>query len=717
MPDGRVQLAFGHRRRRGFDRLAVEDAARWGAIPVIIRALDDESMARQAWKENRDRRDLTAFEESTSIARNMRIFGWSQKTAAEKLGLDVSTISNKLRLLKLPPTALALLERGELSERQAVALLPLVELPASAFDRVPGQLVYMHGSWRGTLDEVIAGAAKLPADGIREHVSTVLSKLTVALDDQPWAKELWGNLPGAHCATCKDCELRLKSANRCPDLACAELKRNAALRLQAAAAAEVAKLPPVAIGRYGSYDNLSEVAINPLRAEAKRRQCGNLGVAVATGGAYLPKKIEGHPTCGIVCAHGERGRCACRAAGVVTKGPDSAAAQKKADKKEIKDRYKEPAERAIADALAILPAGTARMLLRHISGSTAQKLAAAPAAQICEAIAAAIVKEEIKYSYDYAVKLEEAKKALTTLLETAKIARPWEDTAPAAPPAPAWPAALVGQIREQISVARELAELPIAGAYLAEARRLLGTMPTASASYPELRREIDAAAAEIAAGQAGQVEQPASAASLPNGWSWHSDGPDYQARRYDGLQTALYKPVDGTPRQRAITDAIRDESHWPPFAGAIEWSQMVIRAAVCGAELHIRPHYFGGYAAELMVGDRIIGEGDWAAITATIEAAERKRAKSKSADLRANVPDLPVNGVPIVPFATILIWLDELEQRIAAGTAAEADLELLADHLELLADDESVGDGEFEAAQIRLDGLADRIAAPQREAA
>ncbi len=431
--DGRVQLAFGHRRRRAFDRLAAHGPADWSAMPVVIRDLDNETMARQAWKENRDRRDLTAYEEARAIERYASEFSWSQKEIAEKLDLDRSTISNKLRLLRLPAPALALLERGELSERQAVALLPLAELPASAWPTNAFQIVYMDGRWRTTLDDVIAGAAKTNADNIREHVKSILNKLTVALDDQPWAKELWGTLSTVRCSTCKDCELRLKSTNRCPDVLCATDKRNAALRLQAAAAAEKARLPAVAIGRYGSYDNLSEVAITSLRAEAKRRGCGNLGVAVATGSAYLPRKVEGFEGCGIVCAHGEGKRCACRAATVVTKGPDSAAAQKKADKKQIKERYKEPAERAIAAAMADTPAGPAWLLLRRINGSAAQRLVGAPAPQIHAEIAVALVKEEIKYCFEYDVKLEDAKTKLTILLEAAKIARPWEE-AEARPP-------------------------------------------------------------------------------------------------------------------------------------------------------------------------------------------------------------------------------------------------------------------------------------------
>ncbi len=86
--------------------------------------------------------------------------------------------------------------------------------------------------------------------------------------------------------------------------------------------------------------------------------------------------------------------------------------------------------------------------------------------------------------------------------------------------------------------------------------------------------------------------------------------------------------------------------------------------------------------------------------------------------LRANtIPSLPTDGVPVVGFAEVVIWLDELATRVAAGTAAEQDLELLADHLELLADDETIPDGEYEAALGRLDDLADRIGGALSEAA
>lgn len=57
MADGRVQLVFGHRRRRAFDVLRAKDPA-WSTMPVMIVDASDEDMAARAWTENEGRMDV-----------------------------------------------------------------------------------------------------------------------------------------------------------------------------------------------------------------------------------------------------------------------------------------------------------------------------------------------------------------------------------------------------------------------------------------------------------------------------------------------------------------------------------------------------------------------------------------------------------------------------------------------------------------------------------
>lgn len=125
-----VQLAFGHRRLRAFRCLA-DRGAGWATMPVYVEALDDDAMLNAVWSENQHRSDINPIEQAELLAQKLnraRAAGGNQSTVAAEWGLDRSTIANKLRLLDLPPDVQAALRQRRLSERQALALLPVVEL-------------------------------------------------------------------------------------------------------------------------------------------------------------------------------------------------------------------------------------------------------------------------------------------------------------------------------------------------------------------------------------------------------------------------------------------------------------------------------------------------------------------------------------------------------------------------------------------------------------
>lgn len=519
-PDGRVQLAFGHRRRRAFDLLAASDPA-WAAMPVVIRALDDPTMARQAWKENRDRRDLTAFEEATAIARYGREFGWSQSRIGVELGLDRSTVSNKLRILKLPPAALALLEQGALSERQAQALVPLAELPEATWAAYAARglrLIYLNDAWRNDLAAFLEAATALSADRVRKAVDEVIEELTIDLSKQPWAKETW-SLPEQRCTTCTDCLLRM-SGDRCPDRDCAEAKRVAWLKRRAEAAAAKAKLPPVAIGSYDSYDRLDGVPLAELKAEAARRGCGTLGVAVNPGQAWFSRKVEGHPDCGIVCAHGQGGRCACRNAvsrsadGKTSKAEE--AAQLRAEKKRARLQYKEPAERALRAQLALAPTGLLRVLAGRLLGHSAREKLGKDAtpSRLVEALSIEMIHEATKRSYEYSFSGADAvAKELAAFLALADIPLPWAgQEAPPAPPAGPDAEALRTRALEHLAAAIEMATIPMADHWLIEAAAIRDRLP-AGPTRDALAGEVARAVAQVAAARAtARAEEAAGAA-------------------------------------------------------------------------------------------------------------------------------------------------------------------------------------------------------------
>ncbi|MFO7537594.1 MAG: ParB/RepB/Spo0J family partition protein [Chloroflexota bacterium] len=127
-----VQLALGHNRRAAFGVLAADEPDKYGRLPIQIGYYTDEQMAKMAWSENEQRLDLSPLEEAQAIQKAMTDFGWSQAAAGENFGLGRATVANKLRLLKLPSEVREQLHSGQISARQASAMLPLYSLPESA---------------------------------------------------------------------------------------------------------------------------------------------------------------------------------------------------------------------------------------------------------------------------------------------------------------------------------------------------------------------------------------------------------------------------------------------------------------------------------------------------------------------------------------------------------------------------------------------------------
>jgi len=119
-----IQLAWGHHRLEAASAAGIEE------VPVeLVGGLTDEQMASWALMENVRRKDVTAIEEAQAIQRLVKEFGWTQARVAEMLGYkDAATVSNKLRLLRLPEEIQAKVSGGDLSERAARSLVTVAEL-------------------------------------------------------------------------------------------------------------------------------------------------------------------------------------------------------------------------------------------------------------------------------------------------------------------------------------------------------------------------------------------------------------------------------------------------------------------------------------------------------------------------------------------------------------------------------------------------------------
>ncbi len=117
---GKYMLIAGERRLRAAKMVGLR------RVPCILHRTDDSTAALYSLTENMQRQDLTFFEEAAAIDRLLKEHHLSQAEIALRLGLASSTVSNKLRLLKLSPEIRERILSASLTERHARALLRLM---------------------------------------------------------------------------------------------------------------------------------------------------------------------------------------------------------------------------------------------------------------------------------------------------------------------------------------------------------------------------------------------------------------------------------------------------------------------------------------------------------------------------------------------------------------------------------------------------------------
>ena len=92
-------------------------------VPALVREADDRETLLLGLVENVAREELSAVEEARAYALLLDEFELSLGDLAERVGKAKPTVSNRLRLLELPDDVLGLVERGELTEGHARAVL------------------------------------------------------------------------------------------------------------------------------------------------------------------------------------------------------------------------------------------------------------------------------------------------------------------------------------------------------------------------------------------------------------------------------------------------------------------------------------------------------------------------------------------------------------------------------------------------------------------
>jgi ParB family chromosome partitioning protein len=115
----RYQLVVGERRWRASRLAGLE------TVPAIIRDLSDQDALELALTENLLRQDLNPLEVARAYQALQEKYSLSHEQVAERLGINRSSVTNTLRLLRLPPTVQEMLSKDEITYGHARALLGL----------------------------------------------------------------------------------------------------------------------------------------------------------------------------------------------------------------------------------------------------------------------------------------------------------------------------------------------------------------------------------------------------------------------------------------------------------------------------------------------------------------------------------------------------------------------------------------------------------------
>ena len=114
---GKYRLISGERRWRASKMAGLVD------IPAYIRQANDQELLELALLENLQRENLNAVEIALSYKRLMEELDYTQEQVAERMGKDRTTVTNYIRLLKLPPDIQLAVRTGDLSMGHARALI------------------------------------------------------------------------------------------------------------------------------------------------------------------------------------------------------------------------------------------------------------------------------------------------------------------------------------------------------------------------------------------------------------------------------------------------------------------------------------------------------------------------------------------------------------------------------------------------------------------
>lgn len=113
------EIIAGERRWRAAQRAGLK------RIPIILKDASDSEILELALIENLQREDLNPIEEAIAYEQLIGDFGLTHDEISKRIGKDRSTITNQIRLLKLPERVKQAIRNREISAGHARAILSI----------------------------------------------------------------------------------------------------------------------------------------------------------------------------------------------------------------------------------------------------------------------------------------------------------------------------------------------------------------------------------------------------------------------------------------------------------------------------------------------------------------------------------------------------------------------------------------------------------------
>jgi len=148
------QLISGERRLRASKLAGLQE------IPAYVRLANDQQMLEMALIENIQRENLNAIEVALSFYRMIEECNLKQEELGDRVSKNRSTVTNYLRLLKLPPSIQASIRDGKITMGHARALISVEDIDKQLY--IHDEII-AHGLSVRKVEELVRDIQKISA--------------------------------------------------------------------------------------------------------------------------------------------------------------------------------------------------------------------------------------------------------------------------------------------------------------------------------------------------------------------------------------------------------------------------------------------------------------------------------------------------------------------------------------------------------------------------